>query len=179
MIGFRRGRDTIDARLTSAEAALLYDLTSQLILMLEDRAAEGDRESPLAELGIEVGPDAASADPALARLLPSAHEGDDEASAEFRRLTEPGLVHRKLHNAAVVRSAVTSEGGVVSVQLDAEAVQSWLRTLTDIRLVIASRLDILLDDDSPESDDPHDQGLYAAYEWLGWVQGSLIAAMEG
>ena len=37
----------------------------------------------------------AQRDPALDRLLPTANRQDDEAAAEFRRLTETGLRQRK------------------------------------------------------------------------------------
>ena len=53
-------------------------------------------------------------DPALERLLPTAHRDDPEMAAEFRRLTEHGLRERKVANLAIAIAALRvpdSDGG--------------------------------------------------------------------
>ncbi|WP_235929032.1 DUF2017 domain-containing protein [Marisediminicola senii] len=169
----------ISTELEPVEAALLTQLASQVAGLIGEPTSS---DVP---------------DPALLRLLPDAYPGDAEASAEFRRFTAEGLAERKVRNAQTmivdVADAVTADAQT-EVQLTVESVQSWLRTLTDIRLVLATRLGILddadaraadgeADDDEADDDDidsEADQKLMLAdvYEWLGWVQESLVSAID-
>ena len=52
------------------------------------------------------------ADPALARLLPSAHRDDDEVAAEFRRYTEQGLRARKRAGLELARQTLGRDGAL-------------------------------------------------------------------
>jgi hypothetical protein len=74
---------------------------------------------------------------------------------------------------------VTDDGTTVEVELVAEQLQAWLRSLTDVRLALATRLGVEQDDDDywdalPE-DDPRAY-LHDIYEWLGFVQETLVVA---
>ena len=169
MIAFRTEAGLITGRLTDTESAILADLSSQLIEMLDDRAAESPADLLYAQLGIG-GPSDAPLDPALARLLPDAYRGDSEAASEHRHLTERGLVHRKIANA---RAVIASIGDGI-LRLDAPAVQSWLRTLTDLRLTIAARLNIVADGDEGIGD----PALQDIYDWLGYLQGTLVDCVD-
>jgi hypothetical protein len=60
------------------------------------------------------------------------------------------------------------------VKVDAQAAQAWIRTLTDIRLTVAARLGIETDGDLG-SDDPV---MLDLYDWLGFVQGSLVDCLD-
>jgi hypothetical protein len=165
--GFRSTRDGVKVRLTRAEGAMLRSLTEQLMGLLTARAAEAPVDLELAEVGIG-GPSDAPRDPALARLLPNAYSDDPAASAEHRRLTESGLVDRKLTNARTVLRTV--EG----TKLSADEAQAWVRTLTDLRLTIATRLGI-------ESDDDPGTGpaeLLTIYGWLGYLQATLVDSID-
>lgn len=143
----------------------------------------------------------ASADPAVRRLLPDAYRDDAEAAAEFRRFTADGIIDRKELNARTVLAALGDEpaGGSVDdeelvddgelvdaegedalpvlVLLDDAAVQAWLRTLTDLRLTLAERLEI-----SPDGvqhlDAEEAPFLAGVYDWLGMVQESLVYAID-
>lgn len=53
-----------------------------------------------------------------------------------------------------------------------ESIDAWLRTLTAIRLVIATRLGITSDED-PGGDDRH-----GIYDWLGYRLDLLIHAAD-
>jgi hypothetical protein len=120
-------------------------------------------------LGIGGG-EAPPLDPALARLLPDAYRDDRQAASEHRQLTELALVERKVANARILMSSLEQS----MVQLDAGAVQSWLRTLTDLRLTIAARLQIETDDDIGVGDD----AMLDLYDWLGYLQGTLVEELE-
>ena len=104
-------------------------------------------------------------------LLPDAYRGDDTAASEHRQLTELGLVDRKVANARAVIESL--EGGTL-VTLDPAGVQSWLRHLTDLRLVLAARLQIEDDGDEGTGDDR----MLDLYDWLGYLQGTLVECLE-
>ncbi len=114
-----------------------------------------------------------SDDPALARLFPNAYPEDAEAAAEFRQYTREGLVEHKSANSGLISAALmaTDDGGRLTVARD--DAERWLPALTDLRLVLAERLDIRTDDDPlPEND------LSDVYWWLGELQGHLVAALD-
>lgn len=169
MIPFRRGRDGVTARLTPNESSVLADLAEQLICMLEDRASESPVDVLYVQLGIGGG-DALPLDPALARLLPDAYRDDREAASEHRHLTERGLVERKVANARTVLKSLDAQ----AIRLDDAGVQAWLRTLTDLRLTIAARLQIEEDGDVGLGDDL----MLDLYDWLGYLQGTLVEVLE-
>ncbi|CAN5143789.1 hypothetical protein BH11ACT5_BH11ACT5_04810 [soil metagenome] len=169
MIPFAREGELVTARFSRGERELLAALAGQLVALLEERAAESPADVLYAQLGIG-GSSAPPLDPALARLLPDAYRGDAEAASEHRRFTELGLVDRKVANAhTVIRTVDTT----VTV-LDHSDVQAWLRHLTDLRLVLAARLQI--EDDGYQGNG--DEGMLDLYDWLGYLQGTLVEAIE-
>ena len=153
MIPFRRRGDDLLLDLPEHEARLLGDLVAQLVTVLEG----GD-----------------PGDPAVARLLPSAYPDDEEAAAEFRRFTSDDLTARKLANARRVLDDVAAP---TAERLDAAGQQSWLRTLTDLRLVLGSRLGVTADGPAP-SDDPHVVVMHDVFDWLGYLQESLVQTLD-
>lgn len=164
MRGFRPAAGTaVVAEFEPVESALLSQLAGQVADLLD-----------------AAGTDAAVLDPAIARMLPDAYIDDAEASAEFRRFTAGELTTRKIRNVRTIATdmshAVSAEGPT-AVELDAQSTQAWLRGLTDIRLVLAARLHI---DEHGESDRNDDESvmLNDVYDWLGWVQGSLVEAVD-
>ena len=169
MIPFSHDGDAITARLTTGEVAVLSSLTEQLIGMLAGRAVDPAGDVLYAQLGIG-GASAPPLDPALARLLPDAYRDDAEAASEHRQLTERGLVDRKIINARAVLASL--ETG--AVRLDPAGVQAWLRTLTDLRLTIAARLQI--EDDGDEG--IGDELTLEIYDWLGYLQGTLVDTID-
>jgi len=175
MIPFQRDGDSITASFTTLERRLISDLAASVAELLEPLASHIN-DDPLFEATGIGGSNARHSDPAIARLLPNAHADDEAASADFRRLTERSLSTRKVTNAQAVLASLDTDSG--TVMLDAALVQSWLRTLADIRLVIASRLGIESDDDRGTADTDELVMLRDVYDWLGFVTESLIEALE-
>jgi hypothetical protein len=158
---------------TPLESELLNDLATQVVELLDDGAGlPPDRL--LASVGIG-GSDGPSSDPAIARLLPTAYPDDESAAQEFRYLTEHSLVSRKVANARLFKRTLDGGG---EVQLEPEAQQAWLRTLTDIRLIIASRLGIEHDGDEGSADSDEAIMMRDVYDWLAEVQDSLVDALD-
>lgn len=127
-------------------------------------------------------------DPAVARLVPDAYQDDPAAAQEFRALTEGDLLRRRADDAARVLASLRSDGELLdptrldpddataeyAVALDAEHAGAWLRTLSALRLVLASRLGIE-DETDGDPDDPR----FSIYEWLGYRLDGLVRALEG
>ena len=156
---------------TPLESELLNDLATQVVELLSYQLPE---DRLLAAVGIG-GSDGPSNDPAIAHLLPNAYPDDDAASQEFRYLTENSLIGRKTDNARAFM--LTLDGGG-DVELGPDAQQAWLRTLADIRLIIASRLGIEHDGDEGRADSDDDIMMHDVYAWLAMVQGSLVDALD-
>ena len=145
---------TVLAAIDRDEALLLQNLASQLTALLR----EGD-----------------GLDPAVVRLLPDAYPDDPVASAEFRRFTAGGLVERKLANADTLMMTLSDSIETGELRLEPQQAQAWLRSLTDIRLTLASRLGIESDEQPPSPD----AILQELYDWLGFLQNSLVEAVDG
>src|SRR6476469_6614931 len=131
MSGFTRHRRSgrIIATFSGFEADLLRSLASQLVeLLRNEAAAPHEHDDPLEAMLSFDGPTTEPDDPVLARLFPTAYLEDDEAAAEFRRITEGALRDSKAAGAAVVIDTLEDAG------LPAEPMH-------DQQLVIAVELD--------------------------------------
>jgi hypothetical protein len=134
---------------------------------------------------VDGGPQA-PVDPALGRLLPDAHPQDPDLSAEFRRLTEHGLREGKAANLAAAISALLDPEGD-KVKLDQRQAQAMVIALTDVRLLLGERLGLSTDEDADALQDLLDEAseddpqlhLAACYDFLTWLQESLIQALMG
>lgn len=119
-------------------------------------------------------------DPALLRLLPDVDPDDPERSAEFRRLTDLDLRESKLAN---LRIALHSLGASGRIELDGPAQRAWLTALTDVRLVVASRLGLETDADledlyAREEELPDSEAmLVTVYDFLTWAQERLAGIL--
>ncbi len=192
----RRRRGGLLATFEPGEAHVIASLTSQVVELLRDRNGElASDPDPLAgELGLSGGPSLPPDDPVLQRLLPDAYRDDSDESAEFRRFTERSLTSAKVANAEAVLESLREAGldetkvddedvenqEPLEVELDAAAVQAWLRTLTDVRLSLAVRLGIESDEDTMllhQSDDEAVMAMTELYDWLGYVQETLVTAL--
>ena len=73
------------------------------------------------------------------------------------------------------------DGLMIDVELDPAAAQDWLRALNDIRLAIATRLDVQDDDEAYwqalSEDDPRTHA-HDIYEWVGYLQETLVEALS-
>ena len=158
-------------RLDDLEKGLLGSLVAQLADLLAPKA---ELDPMAAMVGIDPWAER-SDDPALARLFPDAYSDDDEAASEFRRFTERSLRDLKIANARTALETLARAGQKVTLS-DAEA-QAWLLTLTDLRLALAARLEIVDDDwQRPEDDDPQAPN-FGVYDWLTYLQESLVQAL--
>jgi hypothetical protein len=185
-----RRRGGITATFDPAEASIIANLAGQVIELLRDRngAQVTDVDPLVSELGLG-GPSQPPEDPVLQRLLPDAYRDNPDDSAEFRRFTESALTSAKVANAETVLSTLAAggldladeSGTPIEIELGPDEAQAWLRALTDIRLSLAVRLGIENEEDAMLLDKSSDQALVAMsdlYDWLGYVQETLVQALS-
>jgi hypothetical protein len=190
--GFTRHRRSkhLIATFSGFEADLLRSLAAQLVELLRNEAAvPRDDADPLEALMDFSGPTTEPEDPVLARLFPTAYQHDEEAAAEFRRFTEGTLRDGKANAAITIIDCLedaglppelTEEGLVIDVELDQPTAEIWMRSFTDLRLALATRLEVEEGDEaywhSLPDDDPRAQA-HDIYEWVGYLQETLVQAL--
>ncbi len=192
MTGFVRHRRSkrIHATFSGFEADLLRSLAAQLVELLRNEAATPRSIDPLEQMLDFSGPTTEPDDPVLARLFPSAYQGDEESAAEFRRFTEGTLRDGKARAAALVIDTLEEAGLpadlgeeeiTIDVELDEPAAETWLRSFTDLRLALATRLGVEEGDedywDALPDDDPRAQA-HHIYDWLGYLQETLVHSLS-
>ncbi|EQM74410.1 DUF2017 family protein [Microbacterium maritypicum] len=121
-------------------------------------------------------------DPAIDRLTPTPYPDDADSAADFAESTRDDLLDRRLADARRTRGSLGDVTGDDLAEAEAlrtrettvpvEDVDAWLRTLTAIRLVIATRLGITTDEQTA-TDGRHD-----VYDWLGYRLELLIQAAD-
>jgi hypothetical protein len=139
------------------------------------RLSDGEREllrTLPAELQALLGsePD----DPGLRRLFPPAYERDEEGEAEYRQLMAGELLEGRRAALRLVQETAGRD------RLTAEELDTWLRALNDLRLVLGTRLDVTEEMYEAEIDPAHPQAYeLSVYGYLSWLQEQLIAAAMG
>jgi hypothetical protein len=186
----RRGGGAV-ATFSGFEADLLRSLASQLVeLLRNEEAAPTTSTDPLEALLDFSGPTTEPEDPVLARLFPTAYPEDEEAAGDFRRFTEGGLRDGKAR-AAVMIIDMLEESGLppqleedglfVDVELTVPEGVSWMKSFTDIRLALATRLEIEEGDEdywfALPNDDPRAH-VHDIYDWVGFLQETLVLALS-
>jgi hypothetical protein len=153
MSGFARHRRSrrVIANFTGFEADLLRSLASQLVELLRNEAAVPRDDRDSFEAMMDFsGPTTEPDDPVLARLFPTAYPDDDE------------------------------DGLMIDVELDEPEAECWLRSFTDLRLALATRLGVEEGDEAVwfamPDDDPRAQA-HDIYEWVGYLQETLVEAL--
>jgi hypothetical protein len=193
MSAFHRHRRSrlIIANFSGFEADLLRSLAGQLVELLRNEAAvPRDSLDPFEALLDFSGPTQEPEDPVLARLFPTAYPDDEEAAAEFRRFTEGGLRDSKAAAAVAIIDVLeeaglpqelAEDGLMIDVELDEPTAETWLRSFTDLRLALATRLGVEEGDEaywgSLPDDDPRSQA-HDIYEWVGYLQETLVGALS-
>lgn len=126
-------------------------------------------------------------DPGIRRLTPNPYPEDAAASAEFVTATRDDLLDRRAADASVVRNglgplldhAVAGSRDVdaaepMDVVVAEKDLEPWLRSLTALRLVIATRLNLTDDDDERDLNDPR----FGVFDWLGYRLDELVTIAD-
>jgi hypothetical protein len=139
--------------LDEQEAGILRELLKEMRMLLE---ADIPRE-----------------DDVLRRLFPPAHTDEGEQRA-YEELVGNTLLESKREALQRVEGDLGSSGQV-QAELDAEALDTWLRVLNDLRLAIGTRLDV----DERKMEKPYDPNdpeapALAVLHWLAWLQDTML-----
>ncbi len=188
---FARRRGVLTTALSPYEVELLTSLVRQVVELVSDGEPEGfatpdPSADPFEALtaGLQVDPDEPEVpdDPVLRRLFPNAYPHDADASSDFRRFTELGLRTTKVTDAHVVLDDLAAtEEGRVDLRVRPDHVEAWLRSLTSVRLAVATRLGVT-DAESAEQladldeSDPRSY-MVSVYDWLGFAQETMVGAL--
>jgi uncharacterized protein DUF2017 len=186
----RRGGGAV-ATFTGFEADLLRSLASQLVELLRNEvAAPKESADPFEQMMDFTGPTTEPDDPVLARLFPTAYPDDEEAAGEFRRFTEGTLRDSKAQAASLIIDTLeeaglppelTEDGLHIDVELDPAQAVSWLKSFTDVRLALATRLGVEEGDDdfwlALPDDDPRTH-VHDIYDWVGYLQETLVESLS-
>jgi hypothetical protein len=147
--------DEVDMRI------IAHILGEMLELLGPEESIEEDPLAAAVGIGTATKP---PEDTALARLFPDGYTDDPEASADFRRYTEPG----SLGEPAAKR------------KLTADESEAWLRALNDTRLVLGERIGVTEDWDEVveglTENDPR-LPLFFVYDRLTYLQETLVQSL--
>jgi len=189
--GFVPRREGVLATFSGFEADLLRSLASQLVELLRNEVAAPTASSdPLEDLLDFSGPTTEPDDPVLARLFPTAYPEDEEAAGEFRRFTEGTLRDGKARSAVIIIDtledaglppALEEDGLWIDVELSKTEAQAWMRSFTDVRLALATRLGIEDGDESYWDSLPEDDArahVHDIYDWVGYLQETLVRSLS-
>ncbi len=163
MTMFRRKGGQIVARFQRQEVQVLRQCVTEMASLLGE---DPDRD-----------------DPAVERLFPDVYPEDPVEAAEFRRLTESDLKTSKLDQARLVLESLNPGGG--EIRLDDASADMWMRALTDVRLVLGTRLgvedetDIEAELDAAVGKNPSSPRVdqLSVYAYLGILLESLVGAV--
>lgn len=188
---FTRRRGVISSSLSGYEVELLTSLVRQLVELVSDgepenyaAPAEGADafERLVRDLSADPDEPEVSEDPVVRRLFPNAYPHDAAASSDFRRFTERDLRGKKVDDAQVVlRGLGETAEGAQDLRIDPADAEAWLRTLTGVRLAVATRLGITDAESAEELNQLPDEDprafMVSVYDWLGFAQETLISSL--
>lgn len=160
------------AHLETSETDLLVFLLDELLSLVSPTPV-GQAEDFFAHLQAQwdAPPVPVSTDPATSRLFPDAFPDDEQASADFRRFTEQNLRITRTARVEVLRRTLAASAGDISLAVDEG--HEVLQVLTDLRLVLGTRIGI-----RDDADHVGEGGVALdVYHWLTWLQESLVQAM--
>jgi Domain of unknown function (DUF2017) len=172
--------------LAAHEAALLKNLVTAMIDLLDERESSSPPDELEEITGIRTGNTAAPADPMLRRLLPDFHKPDDAnpeidtsdtLNSALRSLHEPEIIDAKRVAAQQLLDTVPDNGG--RLELTEEAANAWIAAVNDLRLTLGVLLEI-----GPQGPErlPADHPLAAhfdVYQWLTVLQEYLVLVLMG
>jgi hypothetical protein len=91
-----------------------------------------------------------------------------------------GLIIDQLEEAGLPQE-LEEDGLWIDVELDRDQAAAWMRSFTDIRLALATRLGVEEGDEdywtSLPDDDPRTH-VHDIYEWVGYLQETLVASLS-
>lgn len=113
-----------------------------------------------------------ASDEAVARLFPPARPDDVIDNLEYERAHADGLLLERLE------ALDTMERTLDLDRVTEDDLLAWLRSLTAIRLVVGTRLDITEETTEADFRDEASSETFALYAYLTWLQGWIVEALD-
>ena len=163
-----RGPDgSVELRLVHRERRILRALVGDLHAILdEERPPPGVTEADEGS-GEE-------ADPVERRLYPDGRPDEAEASARFRDLVRSDIAEGRAARLAIVEDTLDAD------LIDDAGAEAWLGVLNDLRLVMATRLEVTEETEAqPIDDEDPDAAAKMVYAYVGWLEGQFVDVLAG
>jgi hypothetical protein len=155
MIAVDKAGDRLRLRLEPGEVEVLRQLIDELLDVLRREEAD-DRVSQ--------------------RLFPDAYDSAEDTAA-YNELVSDQLRRDKIGSLQEVRNDLGRDG--VDITLSRPSSERWLTVLTDVRLALGTRLEMTEQKMAADLDPQDPQAPWlAVLHWLGWVQESMLQAMN-
>jgi hypothetical protein len=173
--------------LAAHEAALLKNLVTSLVEMLDDRESDSPRDELEELTGMKTGNSAPPEDDTMRRLLPDFYRPPhdhpagsntaDSLNAALRSLHEPAIIDAKRQAAQRLLNTLPMAGG--KFELSEDDAHCWAGCVNDVRLALGTMLEI-----GPEGPDrlPAEHpmaGHLDVYQWLTVLQEYLVLGLMG
>ncbi|MCG5434456.1 DUF2017 domain-containing protein [Mycobacterium sp. MYCO198283] len=169
------------------EAALLRNLVSSLLEMLEQRETTAPRDELEQITGIRTGNAQPPEDATLNRLLPDFYRparnhpagsaAAESLNSALRSLHEPTIIDAKRTAAQRLLDTVPAGGG--RLELSEDDANAWIAAVNDVRLALGTMLGV--GPGGPEELPEHHPmaGHLDVYHWLTMLQEYLVLALMG
>lgn len=169
------------------EAALLQNMVSSVVGMLDERESAAPTDELEQITGIRTGNGQRPDDETLRRLLPdffkpqSDHPAGsgtaDSLNSALRSLHEPDIIEAKRVAAQRLLETVPDGGG--RFELTEEQANAWIAAVNDIRLALGTMLGIGPDGPDRLPADHPLAGHLDVYQWLTVMQEYLVLGLMG
>ena len=171
--------------LASHESALLANLVTSLLSMLDDREASTPADELEAITGIRTGNSRRPEDATMARLLPDFYRSErshpagsantESLNAALRSLHEPAIIDTKRQAGRRLLRTMPQGGG--RLELSRDDANAWVAAVNDLRLALGTMLGVSADGPERLPDDHPLAGHLDVYQWLTVMQEYLVVAL--
>jgi Domain of unknown function (DUF2017) len=173
--------------LASHEAALLHNLVTSMVGMLEDRESSSPADELEEITGMRTGNTEPPQDDTMKRLLPDFFRPQNDhpagsAAAEslnsaLRSLHEPEIIDAKRQAAQRVLETLPEGGG--KFELTEDDAHAWAAAVNDVRLALGTMLDVGPNGPDALPPDHPMAGHLDVYQWLTVLQEYLVLGLMG
>ena len=173
--------------LASHEAALLQNLVTSMVGMLEDRESSSPADELEEITGMRTGNTQPPQDDTMKRLLPDFFRPQNDhpagsAAAEslnsaLRSLHEPEIIDAKRQAAQRVLETLPEGGG--KFELTEDDAHQWAAAVNDVRLALGTMLDVGPNGPDALPPDHPMAGHLDVYQWLTVLQEYLVLGLMG
>jgi hypothetical protein len=112
------------------------------------------------------------------RLFPAAYHQDAELDEEYQRLMHGELLASRLDSLNRTHELLSRDADADFISLSEDEIDSLMKSVNDLRLVLGTLLDIQENEPSIDEDDPAYPQVHL-YSYLGWLLEWIIRVRVG